>query len=695
MSRITSQAAHLSVGQEANFLSNAQLHLDASLEGFNHQATHAQSIAALSLAGIVGQGARLGFLSLGAGRVFAQLGSVGLEALSLAGMEHWNTPSHAASFSQSYVHSALNVAVFRIFSPFHAANPLLRQGIQASALVSAHHAAVWAGFEEKNTLSFTQEMTQALATNLTFHVGAGLGQFLLGGRLGLLQKSAEVQVNQRFQTISRESHTDQALATLSAQGGRRPRASTSLSDRVAPGAIRSTSVHNPRETLNEILVFSAELERVVRENLPVIETHHAHLGLGDILQAHRNLLPANTAESAGFFRRRLSEFKTAIQHYEQLQSGTPAERPVSAEATAPVPSAETVRPIPKIFSYFEWTRRLYLAVMERVSPLDTLALPDAPAEIPVTPEDLTTYREACAQIYDNLVLLQEALRITRQAQKNISDTDRPAWEALESSYQDLHEKLQERRVAFRRATTQFYQVDNEDFFRLWTQPFIDRTTNLRVSRNLQTLLGNVVLVQGEHVGGSIWGAIQKTQRAGQAFQSLRTFYDAESAQLVAFDDPRSPLSKKTVLNLRQRGRPLVTVNYIIDTAESGQIIDALIEAPVSENCSKIINGLIGLQLAKNDPIFAYSDVNPTKEGRMQLPRGARTYSLSNLTDYESRGHLYQVMNLTPRRGTDLFIVTLIPAQGTESDNAQLVLQRSAALRLPPVGGNIRLTRIEG
>lgn len=694
MSRITSQAAHLSVGPEANFLSNAQLHLDASLEGFSRQATHAQSIAALSLAGIVGQGARLGFLSLGAGRVFAQIGSVGLEALSLVGIEHWNAPSPTLSFSQSYVHSALNIAVFRIFSPFHAANPLLRQGLQASALVSAHHAAVWAGFEEKNTLSFTQEMTQALATNLTFHVGAGLGQFLLGGRLGIVQRRTELLANQPASIHSQENHA-QPLLNMGAERGRVRRFATSLAARVAPKVSHNLDVQNHREVLNQILPFSQELARVVREQLSVVENYPSRITLKDLRTLHGRLLPENPSDYRGFFRRRLSEFRTAIVHYENLQTYKISESAASQETILAIPKSEPLT-IPKLFSYFNWSRRLYLRLFPRASHSDSAhAAPGFPVEAPVSAEDLSRFHECCAEIYDNLVLLQEAVRVVRQAQAKIAAEDAPQWDAFQSTYDELHEKLHERRDAFRRATTQFYQMDNADFFYVWTQPFIERTTNLRVSRNLQTLLGNVVLVQGEHVGGSIWGGIQKNQRAGQAFQSLRTFYDAESAQLVAFDDPRSTLSKRTVANLRARGRTLVPVNYIIDTAESGQIIDALIEAPVSENCSKIIKGLIGLQLAKNDPIFAHSDLHVTQDGRIQLPRGERTYSFSNLTEYENRGDLYRVIDLTPRQGTPLSVVTLVPANGTESDNAQLVLQRKDALRLPRVGGYIRVKKIEG
>lgn len=704
MSRIASEATRLSASQAGTFLSNIQLQLDANTASFGNRATNGTSIASMALAGLVGQSTRLAFLSLGAGRVFSQIGSVGLEAASLAGLGQLQGDTN--SFAHAYWHSALNVGVFRAFSPFHASSFALQQGVQATAMVLAHQAAARAGFEEHSQGSLSEQFGQALAENVAYHVGAGVGQFITGGALSFVQRRTEIQAHQQSHANAQEIALELPLVGMSAERvGVRRRIATSLAQRVAPARAAALSIQNPREVLNEMVAFSKELNRVVTVDLPIIETHFARMKLKDLFDTHAKLLPKNTNEYPGFFRRRLNEFGAAIRHFEKLQASEASAQTAVPEITtaAQEPSVEPAAiAIPKLFARFAWTRRIYLAVMEGIAAWSTKQLSETPAlpaasalNLTLSPEELQGFRESSAQIYDNLVLLQEAVRVVRRANGKISAVDRPLWEALESTYEGLHDILREDRAAHRQATTMFFQTDSEDFLRQWTEPFVARTTNLRVSRNLQTLLGNVFLVQGERIGGSLWGAIRNTQRAGQSLQAFVTYYDTETAQLVAFVDARSPLSKKTLANLQARGRSLVRVNYIIDNQESGQLIDALIESPVSPECEKIIRGLVGLQIVKDNPLFAYTNLTFTAEGSAQLPAGERIYTLSNLVEFENRGVPYRVAGIIPRQGNAYSVVTLIPEGGTPSDNTQLLVHNLHAQRLPLRGGIIRLRRVEG
>jgi len=651
-----------------------QLHLETLASQFAGQAANARSIAFMSGANLAGQAARLGFLSLGCGGLLAQAGSVAIEGASLAGFEHAATPG-GAGFLQSGLQNAINVGVFRLLSPLRFSNAALQQGLQAGAMMGGQQAACWLGLVEAPREGLAAQFFESLATNLRLQAGASLGHFLTGGRLARLQgelESASVRAEQA-------AGVEMPLTSMGAQQppGPRGRKGTDVVDRVSR-PVRVMNVENPEEILGELHAFSARLDAAVNALSHFIEhTLPGQVTIKDVHHQHARLFGTDAAfDWRGAFRSRLDEFAGAIKEVEgAAHAQTPATQ--SQPSLPSAPAARGVLGWIHYFFTFQWMR-------SRQASATPAALPAPRPRPSLAQSEIQSHREAYTRLYDQLVLLQEATRIVGQDHEKAPPETLALLRQIESAYESLHENLQQRREALRRSTTRIVQIDLQQFIDQWGNSFLRGVRNLRVSRNLQTLLGRVYLAEGEHIGGSFFGAFHEATRRERAHIFLSVYYDRETAQIVAFDDG-SQTAAKTLHNLRAARRPLVKVHYVVDAEESGRIIDVectdeRLAAPVQE----VIRGLVGLQVARENYIQGYADLDPA----------SARYIISNRIDAREAGDvIYDIIARAQPQGRQQTLLTLREHGKPESANIQLWVGNSQATRLPPQNHVVRLRRI--
>lgn len=651
-----------------------QLHLEAISSQFAGQAANARSIAFMSGTNIAGQAARLGFLSLGCGGLFAQAGSIAVEAASLAGFEHAAAPA-GASFLQSGLQNAINVGVFRLLSPLRFSNAALQQGLQAGAMMGGQRAACWLGLVEAPRGGLAEQFLESLATNLRLQAGASLGHFLTGGSLARLQGGLE-NASTRAERAAAGVETPSISMGAQRPPGPRERKGTDAVDRLSRPA-RVMAVENPAEILSELHAFSARLDAAVNALSHFIEhTLPGQVTIKDVHHQHARVFGADAAyDWKGAFRSRLDEFAGAIKEAENPAQTT---RP-PAEPPSLTPSALAPRGVLGWLHYiftFQW--------------IGSRRAPEAPAVLPaprpsLAQGDILSHREAYTRLYDQLVLMQEATRIVGQDHEKAPAEAIALLRQIESAYEGLHENLQQRREALRRSTTRVVQIDLQQFIDQWGNSFLRGVRNLRVSRNLQTLLGRVYLAEGEHIGGSFFGAFHEATRRERAHIFLSVYYDRDTAQIVAFDDG-SKTAAQTLHNLRAARRPLVKVHYVVDAEESGRIIDVecnddRLPAPTQE----IIRGLIGLQVARENYIQGYADLDPAS------PR----YIISNRIEAREAGDvLYDIIARVQPQGRQQTLVTLREHGKPEEANIQLWVGNSQASRLPSQHHVVRLRRIQ-
>lgn len=619
MSRIAFH--HFSCSPQGGEWSEAQLELDAQFSSFTREASNLQSIATYSLAGFVGRALGRGLLSLGA------------EAAVLTAIQ-------GGSFASNFV----NFGTFRLFGhAFRSQNSFVQHGIQSAAMVAGHQAAAVLKLEEASSASFSQQFLQASVSTLQIGIGNFLGTRLSGGRLQRVERN----LGQRTHGTASFSFLP-SLPSMSTEGrSGRERTVTDPLTRFARDSVPPTD--QTAEVLKEeITHFSDQLEGVLNltsSTLQQFGTQHAPID--SLFQAHGHLLKRNWNQG---FRQLLDHFATQIRHFEnQAAAAAEARRTFLERPTEPPPAPQNF--LSRMFGIFK----------RNPPPSEIRASQEAP---PVESPPLHTQelRERVYKMYDQLILMQECLRIVWAQKSEWSEPETKMWELMLHSYEGLHEEIETRRARIHRTTTILDMNVRAEEVDQWGDAFLANILDPKLARNVQAFLGRIPLALGELMGGDFHQTLLRAKQGPQEdYWLIKVFYDLEEGQVVAFSDESSQF-RDTLTNLRRRGRRLLEVTYWIEPEETGHIMRSDYEKNgVRDSVQSRIEGLQGLQVLPAIPILGRESPTANASNQWIISRksyGNRAfqYNIHAITIHPTNGILLTLNSVfSPARTLQLWL----------------------------------------
>lgn len=198
--------------------SSAQTKLGAAFSAFSQQATDFHTIASFSLAGMIGQSARLAFLNspLLQGSLFrplaGHLGGLFAESAALTLLQH---PQNPKPYAEAFRSHLLNLTALRLSGHlFHSSNLFIRHSLSNFGMMAGHHLAVAVAWESSSPHSFAEEFFNAEIMTLQFEAGNSLGHFILGHRISHLQRQLEQGIATHSNSIS---HSFSPLPRMASQ----------------------------------------------------------------------------------------------------------------------------------------------------------------------------------------------------------------------------------------------------------------------------------------------------------------------------------------------------------------------------------------------------------------------------------------------------------------------------------------------
>lgn len=210
---ILDRRSALSVGSN---LTQTQIGLDGVVTNFNKTATDPTLLPAMAAGSLVFRFAKLGLLEGAAASGFSKLApqiilhpttslfALSAEVTAFRGTSHllgsWvGRPSYQGVFdSKGWKGSFTDFLALKTFGRLGNANPFLTHFAQANAMVLGHEASARLGFTDRQAGSYIERLAHAEATNMALGAGMGLVAKVSGGKLQVLEKSAEL----RGQTLS-------------------------------------------------------------------------------------------------------------------------------------------------------------------------------------------------------------------------------------------------------------------------------------------------------------------------------------------------------------------------------------------------------------------------------------------------------------------------------------------------------------